>query len=384
MKIYLVGGAVRDELLGRPVIERDWVVVGASPGEMLDRGFKPVGKDFPVFLHPDTGEEYALARTERKSGHGYHGFDIYAAPDVSLEDDLERRDLTVNAIARDTDSGELIDPYGGLRDLENKTLRHVSDAFAEDPVRVLRVARFAARYAHLGFVVSDETLELMRAIADSGELDFLVPERVWRECEKALGEKNPEVFFSVQRYCGALFHTLPELHQALANDADAARAFARLRMAVAEGNGAEVRLTALCLDLDKNCEKPLLEMFLERIKVPNQYRELLRLSSRHVQTCHDLLTAPASAVLNTMESARAFRNIILFERYLAVCEADHGSESDYPQAEYFRHLRHACANVSVADIQARGFKAKAIGDELRRQRLALIDDSEWRACQLLR
>ncbi|RRA40172.1 multifunctional CCA tRNA nucleotidyl transferase/2'3'-cyclic phosphodiesterase/2'nucleotidase/phosphatase, partial [Cronobacter sakazakii] len=203
MKSYLVGGAVRDALLGLPVKDKDWVVVGATPAEMLALGYQQVGKDFPVFLHPQTHEEYALARTERKSGQGYTGFTCYAAPDVTLEQDLQRRDLTINAIAQD-DSGEFIDPYHGRDDLKARLLRHVSPAFNEDPLRVLRVARFAARYAHLGFRIAPETLSLMREMAENGELEYLTAERVWKETESALTTRNPQIYFLMLRECGAL------------------------------------------------------------------------------------------------------------------------------------------------------------------------------------
>ena len=212
MEIYIVGGAVRDELLGLPVKEKDWVVVGSTPEEMKTLGFQQVGKDFPVFLHPETHEEYALARTERKTGRGYTQFTCYAAPDVTLEEDLKRRDLTINAMAK-TPDGVLIDPYGGQKDLKNKLLRHTSDAFTEDPVRILRIARFAARYADLGFKVADETMPLLRKIVEMGEVDALVPERVWQEVASALCEKNPEIFFTVLKDCGALKVIFPELDQ---------------------------------------------------------------------------------------------------------------------------------------------------------------------------
>ena len=210
MKTYLVGGAVRDELLGYPFTEKDWVIVGATAEDMLKQGFLQVGKDFPVFLHPKTKEEHALARTERKSAPGYKGFTVYASPEVTLEEDLQRRDLTINAIAKD-DNGTLTDPYNGIEDIKNKILRHVSPAFSEDPVRVLRVARFAARYAHLGFTIADETMSLMRDMVTAGEVDALIPERVWQEMAKALGEKTPTAFISVLRDCGALQKIIPEL-----------------------------------------------------------------------------------------------------------------------------------------------------------------------------
>jgi len=210
VKTYLVGGAVRDKLLGRTVRERDWVVVGATPEQMKALGYRQVGRDFPVFLHPETHEEYALARTERKTAPGYRGFEVHAAPEVTLEEDLQRRDLTINALAED-ETGEIIDYHGGLDDLDKRLLRHVSPAFAEDPVRILRVARFAARYAHLGFRVADETIGLMRRMVEDGEADALVPERIWQELEKALGERSPAVFFEVLRDCGALKVIFPEI-----------------------------------------------------------------------------------------------------------------------------------------------------------------------------
>src|SRR5690606_13086377 len=210
MEVYLVGGAVRDELMGLPVTERDWCVVGATPDEMKALGFRQVGKDFPVFLHPETGEEYALARTERKTGPGYHGFEFRTSPDVTIEEDLARRDITINAMARDAE-GRLVDPFGGRRDLRNKVLRHVSEAFAEDPVRVLRVAKFAARFAPQGFRVADETMELMRGMVEDGEVDELVPHRVWKETEAALAGPAPRVYFEVLRECGALAVVFPEI-----------------------------------------------------------------------------------------------------------------------------------------------------------------------------
>src|SRR3982751_55651 len=297
MQVYLVGGAVRDRLLGREVRERDWVVVGATPGELERAGYIPVGRDFPVFLHPRTKEEHALARTERKTGPGYRGFVTEFSPDVSLEEDLRRRDLTINAMAEDG-AGAIIDPYGGQRDLDARLLRHVSAAFAEDPVRILRVARFAARYAPLGFRVADETLALMRKMVEDGEANALVPERVWTETEKALAEERPDVFIEVLRACGALRVVYPEIdalfgvpqpekwhpevdtgeHQLLA-----------LRAAVALGGGVAPRFAVLVHDLGKgvtpaqilpahhgheNAGVALVEQLCARVRVPNPLREL--------------------------------------------------------------------------------------------------------------
>lgn len=259
MKSYLVGGAVRDGLLGLPIKDRDWVVVGATPQQMLDAGYQQVGRDFPVFLHPDSHEEYALARTERKSGSGYTGFTCYAAPDVTLEQDLLRRDLTVNAMAQDAD-GSLIDPYGGRHDLQQRILRHVSPAFGEDPLRVLRVARFAARYAHLSFRIADETLALMREMTDAGELAHLTPERVWKETESALGTRNPQVFFQTLRDCGALKVLFPEIDVLFGVPAPAkwhpeidtgVHTLMTLTMAAMLSPELDVRFATLCHDLGK-------------------------------------------------------------------------------------------------------------------------------------
>lgn len=269
MDVYLVGGAVRDELLNRPVTERDWVVVSATPEEMLSKGYEQVGKDFPVFLHPKTKEEYALARTERKSGSGYTGFVCYAAPDVTLEQDLIRRDLTVNAIARDN-NGNLIDPYHGVEDLESRTLRHVSEAFSEDPLRVFRVARFAARYAYLGFTVADETLSLMGSMAKSGELAHLTAERVWKETIRALGENNPEVYFQVLERAEALNDWFPELIASLHDS------YSRLTRAASSQVSDDIRWALLFADISAENTESLCK----RVKAPNKYAELATLVSR--------------------------------------------------------------------------------------------------------
>ncbi len=282
MEIYLVGGAVRDKRLGLPVGERDWVVVGATPQDLLRLGFKPVGKDFPVFLHPVTKEEYALARTERKTGPGYTGFATCYDPTITLEQDLRRRDLTINAMA-ETPAGELIDPCGGADDLDNGVLRHVSPAFAEDPVRILRVARFAARFAHRGFEVAHETNALMRQMAYSGEVDHLVPERVWAEFARALGEQTPQRFFDVLHACGALARLFPEVeplypqaqpaHHGQDNDA-----FSALRAAVALSADPSIRCAALACDIDRatgaSFDTQRLAAMCARLRAPTAYREL--------------------------------------------------------------------------------------------------------------
>jgi len=309
MQTYLVGGAVRDKLLGLPVQDRDYVVVGATPEQMIARGFKPVGADFPVFLHPETREEYALARTERKAGHGYKGFKVYAAPDVTLEDDLRRRDLTINAMAED-EAGHLVDPYGGAADLRDGLLRHVSEAFAEDPVRILRVARFAARYAPRGFRVADETLALMRSMVKAGEADHLVAERVWAELERALGEERPSAFFWVLRSCGALARLFPEIDRLIGvpqpsqhhPEVDTGvHVMLVLDAAARLSPDPRVRFAALVHDLGKSetpaAEWPkhvghekrgaeLVKALCERFRVPNEYRDLGVIAARFHALCH--------------------------------------------------------------------------------------------------
>src|SRR5689334_25206611 len=271
MKIYCVGGAVRDELLGVPVKDRDFVVVGATPEEMTSQGYKPVGRDFPVFLHPETHEEYALARTERKTARGYHGFEFHAAPDVTLEEDLARRDLTINAIARD-EAGNLIDPFGGAADLKARVLRHVGPAFAEDPVRILRVARFAARF---GFAIAAETLGLMVSMVERGEADALVPERVWQELARGLMERNPSRMVAVLRECGALARVLPELDARFGLPQVPERLAQRLEHAAAAGNPLPTRYALLVIDLPDGDAAALAA----RVNAPSECRDLARLAA---------------------------------------------------------------------------------------------------------
>ena len=297
MKVYVVGGAVRDELLGLPVRDRDYVVVGATPEEMVKLGFKPVGKDFPVFLHPDTHEEYALARTERKSGRGYKGFTVHAAPDVTLEDDLRRRDLTINAMAKD-EAGALIDPFGGKKDLEKGVLRHVSEAFAEDPVRILRVARFAARF---GFDVAPETAQLMRKMVESGETDDLVPERVWQEFSKGLMEKEPERMFEVLEASGLRQKLLPEIQSIGKLEGPLAQRFARLAWPLKEA-----QVQALC----------------DRLRVPNEVRELALLACRNRVALRASRLATPQALLELLKRADAFRRPERFHELLEVAKRD--------------------------------------------------------------
>jgi tRNA nucleotidyltransferase (CCA-adding enzyme) len=402
MRVYLVGGAVRDQLLKRPVKERDWVVVGATPEELLALGYQPVGREFPVFLHPQTHEEYALARLERKSGPGYRGFTTQFAPSVTLEEDLKRRDLTINAMAQAED-GTLIDPYGGRADLEARVLRHVSEAFVEDPVRILRVARFAARYAELGFQVAPETLELMRQITSSGEARTLVPERVWQETERALAEERPEVYFEVLRACGALAVVFPEV-DALFGVPQPAKwhpeidtglhILLALRYAARQHTPATVRFAVLTHDLGKAATPksawpshrgheefgvPLIEELCDRLKVPNAHRELAILSARYHTLVHRALELRAATLLSLLENCDAFRRPERFGELLAACEADARGrtgleQSPYPQAEYLRRALALAAGVNLSAAERAGLAGPAIGEELRRRRLAALTE----------
>jgi tRNA nucleotidyltransferase (CCA-adding enzyme) len=400
MRVYLVGGAVRDRLLGLPVRERDWVVVGAEPGELERAGFLAVGREFPVFLHPQTREEYALARLERKTGPGYRGFSTQFSPDVTLEEDLRRRDLTINAMA-ESDSGELIDPYGGQADLAARVLRHVSDAFAEDPVRILRTARFAARFADLGFKVADETLALMRRMTASGEVSALVPERVWQETERALGEAHPEVYFETLRACGTLAVIFPEI-DALFGIPQPPRwhpevdtgvhAMLAVRYAARTGASTAVRFAALTHDLGKartprerwpshpgheEAGVPLLEALAARLKVPGAYRDLAILAARTHTLVHRALELRAATVLKLLEDADAFRRPERFAELLLACEADArgrtGLEAEpYPQSGYLRAALATAAAVQLGEEERRGLAGPAIGAELHRRRLTAL------------
>ncbi len=402
MEIYLVGGAVRDDLLGLPVQERDWVVVGATPDELLTRGFRPVGKDFPVFLHPATHEEYALARTERKTAPGYHGFSVHATPEVTLADDLLRRDLTINAMARDA-QGQLIDPYHGTRDLKARWLRHVSPAFAEDPVRILRLARFSARYAPLGFKVAPETMQLMRSMVASGEVDSLVPERVWAETVRALGETQPEQFITTLRECGALARIFPELDRLFGVPQPAAHhpevdtgvhTLLALAQAVKLGADGVTRFAVLVHDLGKGItpveEWPrhhgheqrgadLIRTFCQRLRVPNMYRELGVLTARYHTHCHRALELRPKTLLNTLQGLDALRKPPRFAQFLIACEADARgrlglTHRDYPQAAFMRRIYQAVAGVQVQPLLERGFTGLALAAALQQERLAAITD----------
>ncbi len=359
MQVYLVGGAVRDRLLGLPVRERDWVVVGATPQEMLALGYTPVGKDFPVFLHPETKEEYALARTERKTGPGYTGFAVHADPDVTLEEDLLRRDLTINAMA-ETPDGRLIDPYGGRDDLDKGILRHVSPAFAEDPVRILRIARFAARFSRQGFHVAHETNRLLRTMVTSGEVDQLVPERVWAEFVKALAEPVPVRFFEVLHGCGALARLFPELEPLYPAAGHAAKTpihtiLPVLQAAVRLSEEAAVRWAALICDIDNTApgtlDKPRLIALCERLRSPNASRELALLALQFRRQVHDIAGLAPSAVLELLTALDALRRGDRLDDFLLVCEAEARSRDagmlDYLPARLVLQARQACLQVKA-------------------------------------
>ena len=400
-RVYLVGGAVRDELLGRAPGDRDYVVVGATPDDMLALGYKPVGKDFPVFLHPDTGEEYALARTERKTGPGYHGFSFHAAPDVTLEDDLVRRDLTINAMARDPE-GALVDPWGGADDLRARLLRHVSPAFAEDPVRILRVARFLARFAPLGFRIADTTLALMRAMVAAGEAAHLVPERVWAETRKALAEPAPAAFVQALRACGALAVLFPEVdalygvpqppqhHPEI--DCGAHLELVLDQTAQLAPGDDLAGFCALTHDLGKaltpKSELPRhiaheqrglapLQALCERLKVPAEHAQLAALTCRHHLEAHRALELKPTTVLKLLEAFDAFRRPARLDTFLIVCTADkrgrlHHAHDAYPQAAYLRAARAAAAAITAQPFVEQGLQGPAIGEAVRRARIAAI------------
>ncbi|HMI36147.1 MAG TPA: multifunctional CCA tRNA nucleotidyl transferase/2'3'-cyclic phosphodiesterase/2'nucleotidase/phosphatase [Steroidobacteraceae bacterium] len=377
MQVYLVGGAVRDELLGRTVRERDWVVVGATPEEMERAGYRAVGRDFPVFLHPDSHEEYALARVERKIAPGYRGFAIESSPNVTLEEDLRRRDLTINALARRAD-GTLIDPYGGQADLHARLLRHVSAAFTEDPVRILRVARFAARFAGLGFTVAPETLALMRTMVSAGETAALVSERVWRELELALGTAHPERAVEVLRDCGALAGLLPELAQS----PDLPLGLASLRCAA---NGVEnaaatpLRWAALLSGLPVSD----IEALCTRLRVPTEHRQLALLAARlRASLRGDGSPAEQSAagpewLLDLLELADAFRRPERFSQWLEVLSArtraaGHDTAAAARLVARLRASQHAAARVQLSEADLKERRGPEIGALLRSRRLAAL------------
>lgn len=360
MKVYAVGGAVRDELLGLPVTDRDYVVVGATPEEMIALGYKPVGRDFPVFLHPATKEEYALARTERKTARGYHGFEFHAAPDVTLEQDLARRDLTINAMARDGD-GQLVDPFDGAADLKAGVLRHVGPAFAEDPVRILRVARFAARF---GFAVAPATLAQMRIIVEQGEADALVAERVWQEVSRGLMEKMPSRMFNVLGECGALAVILPEL-EPVVSQTSGGNALVTLDRAADAAAPLTVRFALLAMTAGKRA----IESLCERLRVPQDCRELALLAAEHCATVCQAANLTAASLLQLLQATDALRRPERFEELLAVCRLATGNGADGAR---LRDALAAARAVDAGAIARRAGTADAIKRELTAARVKAI------------
>ena len=376
MEIYLVGGAVRDELLGLPVKDRDWVVTGATPEEMLKQGYKQVGADFPVFLHPTTHEEYALARTERKNGQGYHGFTVYSAPDVTLEDDLKRRDLTINAMAKATD-GTLVDPFQGRKDLESRQLRHVSEAFSEDPLRILRTARFAARLQPMGFEVSDQTMTLMTEMAKAGEVDHLVPERVWQEIQRALHENEPGTFFTVLRDCGALDSLIPEL---AADPTAFESSIASLRCAHQHDLDTEARFAAWLSPLAM-MEKGTAEKRAKQLKPPNDCVAMARLVATiapAMETTQALESdKEAENILALLDTADAWRRperfAMLLDTLGCVLPSDRAGN-----VETLSSALEAARSVNPRSLMEEGFSGKALGEAIHRERLRRIKNSSYR------
>jgi len=402
MEVYLVGGAVRDELLGYSFHEKDWVVVGAHPKDLIEQGYQQVGKDFPVFLHPETKDEYALARTERKQGHGYTGFAIDCDPGVTLEEDLLRRDLTINAIAR-TPDGKLIDPYGGQRDLRAKVLRHVSDAFTEDPLRVLRTARFAARYAHLGFTVAPETLALMAEIVAADELQHLPTERVWVEMDKALSERNPETFVTVLRECGALQVLIPEVDALFGvpqtpehhPEIDTGQhILMALQQAARLSRATTVRFAVLVHDLGKGLtpetEWPrhiahetkgikLVRALCKRLAVPNQHRDLALLVCEYHTHCHRAYELRGKTVMKLLSATDALRRPERFEEFLLACEADSRGrlgleQRDYGQTDYLRRAMSTAQDVTASKFAEKGITGKDLGVAINAERVRKLEE----------
>lgn len=400
METYLVGGAVRDRLLGLPVKERDWVVVGAEPADLIARGFRPVGREFPVFLHPATSEQYALARTERKVDLGYHGFIFHASPDVTLEQDLQRRDLTVNALAQD-EQGRIIDPFGGRRDLEARILRHTSLAFREDPVRILRLARFAARFEPLGFTIAQETLRLCREMVTAGEVDALVPERVWQELARALMEPRPSAFIRVLRDCSALQRLLPELDRlfGVPQRADfhpevdvGIHVLLALDLSVQLSDHLPVRFAVLMHDLGKGTTVPaelprhrgheergvpLVEAVCKRLRAPSACRDLARVVARYHLKCHRALELRPATVVTLLEALDTFRRAEHLGFFLAACEADARGrvgfeDRDYPPARYLADAYRAAAAVQIQPLLDRGLQGREIGQALQRARIDAV------------
>ena len=405
MQVYLVGGAVRDHLLGHPYHEKDYVVVGATPEQLLAQGYQPVGKDFPVFLHPETKDEYALARTERKSGHGYHGFEFHTDPSVTLEQDLIRRDLTINAMAMDND-GNVYDPYGGQQDLCNKVLRHVSDAFVEDPLRVLRIARFAARYHALGFVVAPETLLLMQELAESGELDALTPERVWKETSRALMEAHADVYFETLRACGALKVLFPELDALFGipqrpeyhPEIDCGvHTMMSLQQACRANYSLDVRFAVLLHDLGKALTpadelprhimheergiRPVTEVC-DRLRVPTNTKQLaLAVCKEHLK-CHQALSLKPGTLWRLLQRLDVLRRPERVEAFVQACECDSRGrlgleDRDYPQASYILEAIQVVRSIKAQDLPA-DVQGPDIGEMLIERRIKAIEQLKAR------
>lgn len=401
MKIYLVGGAVRDKLLNIPCVDNDYVVVGTNPKALLSKGYQAVGKSFPVFLHPKSREEYALARTEKKSGVGYKGFECFFDENVTLEEDLKRRDLTINAMAQ-TQTGEIIDPYHGQQDLENRLLRHVSDAFIEDPVRLLRTARFAAQFALLGFKVANETNRLMYEMVQRGEVDALVPERVWQETEKALNTDHPQVFFETLRQCGALERIFPELHCLFGIPATkyfhgeidtGVHVMMVLEKAVELSSSPYVKFGAITHDLGKGLTafehlpshpehaergEPLVLALCDRLNVPNEYKAIGLISAKYHTRAHKCFKADAQELLDLLYDLQAFRFESRFKDFLHVCEADAFGRiakpnATYKQAAFLWQVYQAAKAVNVQKIIKKGFKGADIQIKLKQAQVAAIE-----------
>lgn len=400
MKTYLVGGAVRDGLLNAAIYDRDWVVVGSTPQDMLNKGFIQVGKDFPVFLHPETKEEYALARTERKSGQGYTGFICDFNQEITLEQDLLRRDLTMNAIALD-ESGNYIDPYHGIDDINQRILRHVSPAFAEDPLRVLRVARFAAKYASYGFTIARETMQLMTQIVQSGEINHLTAERVWKETEKALATENPQIFFEVLRACDALAILFPELNNLFsftqsqknqpATNLGEHTLFA-LKQSVTLTDDLEIRFAMLCVDFGKNASQfepksedvqsishgiTLINQLCERLKIANNYKKIANMLRHYRYEVHNITKISAEALLALFNGIDVWRNPDHLDKLILGCLADFKSQQNkpnipYPQADYLKQAYLIAKAVSIQEIIKRGMQGQEIKNELISQRIIAI------------
>lgn len=402
MQTFLVGGAVRDRLLSIPVVEKDWVVIGETSESMVAQGFRPIGKDFPVFLHPSSHEEYALARSERKTAPGYKGFAVAATPDITLEQDLIRRDLTINAIAED-ENGNLVDPYGGEHDLQNRLLRHISPAFSEDPVRVLRVARFAARFSHLGFAIAPETMELMRQMVTNGETCHLVAERVWAELQKSLTEKTPAAFFYTLRQCGALAVIFPEIDQLYGvpqppkyhPEIDTGvHSLLCLEQAAKLTTSRKVRLAALLHDLGKAATDPtkwpshhgheqlglpILDNFAARLRLPKKIKAFCAGVMRYHTNCHRIFEMRPATIVDMFTALGVFSDDNCIEDFALACEADArgrtGLEQDpYPQASHLLNMATACQNCDSAQIVSSGLQGSEIGAAIRRLRIATVAD----------